>query len=158
MPRIKDQLTSAHCSKERGRFWWVGGWVGEVPGCHQHQQAPHGQGRYEGSHLLAGSRFTPMRILFGVFSFSKWTRYCVLNLYSVYVEKETTHGFPYRRRRRRTPPLVCFFLATLMYGCCSKGLLLLNLELQPSMSMARTPTKPLVNKNCKPFFPQKTIT
>jgi hypothetical protein len=26
------------------------------------------------------------------------------------------------------------------------------------MSMARKPTNPLVDKNCKPFFPQKTIT
>lgn len=38
MPRIKDQLTSAHCSKKvEGSGGWVGGWVGEVPGCHQHQ-------------------------------------------------------------------------------------------------------------------------
>jgi hypothetical protein len=34
MPRIKDQLTSAHCSKNV-EGW--GGWVGEVPGYHQHQ-------------------------------------------------------------------------------------------------------------------------
>lgn len=38
MPRIKDQLTSAHCSKNvEGSGRWVDGWVGEVPGCHQHQ-------------------------------------------------------------------------------------------------------------------------
>lgn len=34
MPRIKDQLTSAPCSKNL-EGW--GRWVGEVPGYHQHQ-------------------------------------------------------------------------------------------------------------------------
>jgi hypothetical protein len=34
MPRIKDQLTSPQCSKNV-EGW--GGWVGEVPGYHQHQ-------------------------------------------------------------------------------------------------------------------------
>ncbi len=99
---------------------WKVGWVGWRGAWVSSASAPPAEVRYEGSHLLAGSRFHPMKFLFGVFSFSKWTRYCVLNLYNVYVEKESTHGFPYRRRRRRTPPPVCFFLATLMYGCCSK--------------------------------------
>jgi hypothetical protein len=55
MPRIKDQLTSAHCSKNV-EGW--GGRVGEVPGYHQHQHLLRKVGMKEIIYWLVAD-FTP---------------------------------------------------------------------------------------------------